>query len=82
MTHDELLATIDEVGYCLENGHTLLRTEITDLIKALRAVIELHKPIMDIWFNTDGMICEECSREEYIRTYPCRTIQVIIKEWE
>ena len=43
MNHEELLKVIDEVGYCVENGHTLLKTEITDLIKALRAVVEWHK---------------------------------------
>lgn len=50
------------------------------LAKALRAVVELHKPVED---NR----CEACYREEYfggkhleIGKYPCSTIQAIEKE--
>ena len=49
-------------------------------MKAVDAIFELHKSIKDDWFNTDGMICQECSREEYTVVYPCPTIEAISKE--
>ena len=68
MTHDELLDKIDT----LEARYTDYPTYL-----ALRAVVELHKPIED---NR----CESCYREEYfggrhleIGKYPCSTIQAI-----
>ena len=73
MNHEELLKVIDEVGYCVENGHTLLRTEITDLIKALRAIVELHKPQRyrtPLYQKTGCLVCE-------VPDYPCLTIQAI-----
>jgi hypothetical protein len=71
VTHDELLAKIDlqEARWSDELSH-----------KALRAVVELHKPIKDEWFNVGQIICEECTREEYTIVYPCQTIQAIEKE--
>jgi hypothetical protein len=45
----------------------------------LQAILDLHKPEEDVWFQT-GTICSECSREEYTVKYPCSTIQIIEKE--
>lgn len=79
MTHNELLKEIDR--YLVP---TLAESEIGNkaigILKALRAVVELHKPIQDEWFNIGELICEECTREEYIKKYPCSTIQAIEKE--
>lgn len=43
------------------------------VIKALRAVVELHKPSL-------GKACVECSKTAFWIAYPCRTIQAIEKE--
>ena len=72
MTYDELRDYIDKFNAAgMVNEPT---------VKALRAVVELHKPIEDDWFNFGDIICEECTREEYTRAYPCPTIQAIEKE--
>lgn len=68
MTHDDLLHTISS-----EYAHN-------KAIQALYEVVELHKPIKDEWFNVGEIICEECTREEYTKIYPCDTIQAIEKE--
>ena len=69
MTHDELLAKIDGFS-CCSGAHEL----------ALRAVVELHKPIEpvapvethdDYWYG----LCDDC-----LKTYPCPTIQAIGRE--
>ena len=68
MTYDELLARIggyDEFGADYE------------LVKALRAVVELHKPVED----SETQLCEECTRISPTRIkYPCPTIQAIEQE--
>jgi hypothetical protein len=61
MTHDELDWKLSHYNY-MESG---------DLIKALRAVVELHR-------NVDGA-CWECQDAIY-HEYPCPTIQAIEKE--
>lgn len=80
MTHEELLETVDfwitEIG--VGNNQTS---------KALRAVVELHKPTE--WYG-EGLVCELCFNLNYERTgldmdyelfqYPCKTIQAIEKE--
>jgi hypothetical protein len=82
MTHDELLARIDNelTCYC---GHPDLCDGVQSKEQApswyaLRAVVELHKPM--IWKNlgndTDGYKCQECEGN----SYPCPTIQAIEKE--
>ena len=74
MTHDELKVLIEDK---FNNQSPLHDAQI---VNALYRVVELHKPIKDEWFNTDGMICEECTREEYTINFPCPTIQTIEKE--
>ena len=81
MTHDELLASIIDYG---ENGP--IDYGQIDLSKALRAVVELHKPIISTAFPEFLGICLTCSPPSlnfYEATrYPCPTIQSIEKELE
>ncbi len=69
MTHDELKDKIEDIEYWQEQyaGKTF--------IKALRAVVELHKP----FDSQRGMACLECSNQQDM-PYPCPTIQAIEKE--
>lgn len=70
MTRDELLAKVEHYNY-MEAG---------DLIKALRAVVELHEPAIVIYpKEMQILMCMECGDEEGLR-YPCPTIQAIEKE--
>ena len=70
MRHDELLAICDNYSF----------KDSAEPVKALRAVVELHKPS-----GIDVLWCDECS---YLNTdgktvfYPCPTIQAIEKELE
>ena len=66
MTHDELLAKIELP--CEDDG--LVCQECAP-IRALRAVVELHR--RDI--NEGENNCRECYSE-----YPCKTIRTIEKE--
>ena len=73
MTHDELLADINKYYSDIESG---LRWEPDCYIKALRAVVELHKP-----HDKYEYLCGGCWEEESgFSDYPCPTIQVIEKE--
>jgi len=60
MTHDELLYGIKEIERLAEGMWGT---------KALRAVVELHKP--------DSNYCDAC---EWQHAYPCPTIQKIMDE--
>jgi len=69
MTHDELLWAINSVvenGTCETVGHY-------SSAKAIRAVVELHKPFL--YPEDDKIYCDECNVK-----YPCKTIQAIEKE--
>ena len=69
MTHDELLWAINSVvenGTCETVGHY-------SFAKALRAVVELHKPFL--YPEDDKIYCDECNVK-----YPCPTIQAIEEE--
>lgn len=74
MTHDELLKELDYAkgANTPMNGRWLF-------YKALRAIVELHKPddsdFPDEWEN-----CIECSGNGYSALYPCDTIRAIEKE--
>ena len=68
MTHDELLAKIDT----LEARYTDYPTCL-----ALRAVVELHKPIK---YRTPLKIRTGCNVCENNLRYPCATIEAIEKE--
>lgn len=77
MTHDELLIEINrrlDVAYY--NGDP-------QSMQALRAVVELHRPIS--FPSTSGLPleCTVCRAEPYYSTneaYPCPTIQAVEKE--
>ncbi len=73
MTHDELLIEIHRrLDVALYNGDA-------QSIHALRAVVELHRPMSD-----REPYCNECrgvyQAEVDVVLYPCPTIQVIKKE--
>ena len=76
MTHDELLADINKYYSDIESG---LRWEPDCYIKALRAVVELHKPFTPM--SIDRVLCMHCSLgSQYEVEYPCPTIQAIERE--
>ena len=66
MTHDELLAICDNYSF----------KDSAEPVKALRAVVELHKPHSGLNGNT----CTCDPYDEYRMGYPCDTIQAIEKE--
>jgi hypothetical protein len=66
MTHDELLAKINNYS-CCSGAHEI----------ALRAVVELHKEKLD---DVGRPVCSECFIGTLWRIYPCPTIQAIEKE--
>ena len=73
MTHDELLA---KIIYKDVWDDELTRFQLR---KALRAVVELHKPIETYNMNNvhkSWLTCNYCDDE----MYPCPTIQAIEKE--
>lgn len=63
MTHDELLARLDDYGFGVPP------------LNALRAVMELHKPI-----EGHEHLCDGCCFDYGVTAYPCPTIQAIEKE--
>ena len=79
MTHDELLARIIGAPKRLTDLFPeTVEAHLMPNTKALRAVVELHKPIQDkkLW-------CKACRVEDddwYSIEYPCETIQTIEKE--
>ncbi len=79
MTHDELLAKVNEI--------ISTRIGVPSMYKALRAVVELHKPVMQWSGGYDGEDnllyaeqCSDCSSNGFTQEYPCETIQAIEKE--
>ena len=72
MNHDELLDRIAQEG--LKPDGNVLNTK---LILALRAVVELHKPQVSSFDDTE---CADCSSDELSVIYPCPTIQAIEEE--
>ena len=74
MTHDELLAEIDRVEIAWQ----------IDGMNALRAVVELHKPMWWGGNEAERWYCFHCGihdeHEQIMFLYPCETIQAIEKE--
>jgi len=71
MTHDELLALInDEIEVCEPecNKHRWANAPWL----ALRAVVELHKPVI-VLTDDPVIVCSHCESTDY----PCPTIQSI-----
>ena len=84
MTHDELLAKIDETETVGWWSPIRFKRPTTS---ALRAVVELHKPIEEdgkLWCKHE--VCyshiEFLERTDCECNYPCPTIQTIEKELE
>ena len=74
MTHDELLAVVNDYETGLSNG--MVRKEnVFAVAKAFRAVAELHKPI-----EGHEHLCDGCCFDYGVTAYPCPTIQAIEKE--
>jgi len=80
MTHDELLTKL-----------WILPADVSELqhgakaVQALRAVVELHKPIQEdgkLWCQHEACYnhLEFLERDDCSCEYPCPTIQVIEKE--
>ena len=92
MTHDELLAKVElTLGtyiskYYGSKKDVELRSDVIDSLQALRAVVELHKPVettppWEYKFYTACNSCEEWTNDgAYSVAYPCPTIQAIEKE--
>ena len=71
MTYDELLARLSETAILTETFNNRA------VARALRAVVELHKPDSTRGCNA----CEQWTNEgAYQLPYPCPTIQAIEKE--
>ena len=68
MTHDELIRTLKSENFRKS------RTAETPYF-ALRAVVELHKPIIHKGYENQGLFCANCEFD-----YPCLTIQAIERE--
>ena len=76
MTHDELLSKVDSVFYEDEGGTQLDLAGFNNQYRALRAVVELHKPTP---LDERGDVCLTCC-PDLLTLYPCPTIQAIEKE--
>jgi hypothetical protein len=79
VTRDELLADINKYYSDIESG---LRWEPDCYIKALRAVVELHKPSQKDYTGEIGCVGCDVNSEygTWQEEYPCPTIQAIEKE--
>jgi hypothetical protein len=84
MTHDELIAYIDDSTNGLKHEH--LFEKLLANTKALRAVVELHKPWgkgINLTSNgkNNGPWCTACKDlSKGSANYPCPTIEAIEKE--
>jgi hypothetical protein len=75
MTHDELVAVLNDYDIGLSNG-MVHKDLVFATAKALRAVVELHKPYES---KNYGLLCRGCDEDP---NYPCGTIRAIEKELE
>ena len=79
MTHEELLAKIDEEVKNNEFACMVMAGAPDWILSSLRAVVELHQPL-------DNLIAEFCSHctemsgKDIYTLYPCLTIKAIEKE--
>lgn len=84
MTNDELLEKIDEEINCAEFEERCGDGGWSAGAKALRAVVELHKPIEEngkLWCSHESCYnhLEFLERDDCYCDYPCPTIQAIEK---
>ena len=93
MTHDDLLERVNRIKVvsCDENidfehVHSLNEPKACNEcltcmgLSALRAVVELHKPVL--WQKIE-MVCDGCGmdiEQNYNSQYPCETIEAIEAE--
>ena len=82
MTRDELLARIEEKGshdFATLKYNPEGQKDIQDIYKALRAVLEIHKP--DETYGSFCLACENgrCGNAQSVE-YPCPTVQAIERE--
>lgn len=77
MTYEELLSICDNYSF----------KDSAEPVKTLRAVVELHRPVMAFTGGYDGEEnelwaeqCSDCSGNGFSQMYPCPTIQAIEKE--
>jgi len=80
MTYEELTAVLDDYAVGLSNGF-VHKNSVFGVAKALRAVVELHKPFMfhDSPEKTTS-VCRHCQLGVVGDVYPCETIYAIEKE--
>lgn len=69
MTHDELLDCITKAQNYTDKQEPNVR--MTWELNALRAVVQLHKPVMVVQYEK----CEQC-----LEHYPCTTIEAIMEQ--
>lgn len=86
MTNDELLAKLDYLKELAQAANDFDMYEFRPAINALRAIVELHKPINytketypDRTDLRDVLFCPACTIAG-VSYYPCSTIQAIEKE--
>lgn len=72
MLHDELLEKIKVFLFATELQSIDEDFEGTKMLKALYAIVKLHKPHEDMQH-----LCKECWSEYSFAAYPCPTIQAI-----
>ena len=83
MTHDELL---DKIYWHWKNANDAEFYGLSGYRKALRAVVELHKPkeTTPPWAYEKYLACSACeiytNDGAYFVEYPCETIEAIEKE--
>lgn len=76
MTHEELLNNIDQEIATSDYSGDCYEYSASNHLKALRAVVELHKPSDD----PDFLFCWQCTTGYTTIDYPCPTIRTIEKE--
>jgi hypothetical protein len=76
MTHDELLVKMDKEVEMAEFEDACGDGNDPRIARALRAVVELHKPEP---LDERGDVCLTCC-PDLLTLYPCPTIQAIEKE--
>ena len=83
MSNDELLAKVELTlvtyisKYYGSKKDVELRSDVIDSLQALRAVVELHKPMRLPDGDVDCSVCENTNSHWSGVPYPCPTIQAI-----
>jgi hypothetical protein len=82
MTHEELLAKIDEEVKSNEFACMVMAGAPDWILNSLRAVVELHKPSQENYTGEIGCVGCDVNSEygTWQEEYPCPTIRAIEKE--